>query len=208
MLINVFGSAPLQMGIEESLLSNDVDIAVRTEEQSRIEEVIRNAGLGRDQSEYFIQCRPEGAFRTSSRWKDRAFNYLFPNGTARFAHPIDILVGKLNRADEKDVRAFELVISKTGHPSEEEMIGELRGAVELFSVAHFRGFDGPSYAENVRRIWPRLCQREIDLESEIIIPAFTRIQEAYEAPPLKEELRNLKVKLPIKVSYSDTPTAE
>jgi len=192
LLINVFGSAPLQMGIEESFLSNDVDIAVRVEEQSRVEDIIRDSRLGRDQTEYFIQCCPEGAFRTSLRWKDRAFHYPFSKGIARFAHPIDILIGKLNRADEKDIKAFELVMSRTGHPNEEELIAELQAAVELFSLAHIAGFNAPSYGDNVRKIWPRLFQREIDVDAEITGPAYSRIQESYEVPKLNAELSKVR----------------
>jgi len=49
-----------------------------------------------------------------------------------FPHPIDILIAKLNRLDDKDLRAFEIVRAKTGHPTEQELISELQIAVDLF----------------------------------------------------------------------------
>ena len=77
---------------------------------------------------------------------------------------------KLNRLDDKDVRAFEVVLAKTGHPTEAELIRELQLAVDLFRPS-FDEEQGHDMANNCRRLWPLIFGREIDPRAEIIAPA-------------------------------------
>ncbi len=83
-------------------------------------------------------------FRTSQRWKGRTQSGRIGNCTFIFPHPIDILIAKLNRLDDKDIRAFRAVIAKTGHPTEPELIKELQLAVDLFR---------PSFDEEQGTTW-------------------------------------------------------
>jgi hypothetical protein len=148
--ITVFGSAPLQICVDSTLTSADVDFFSETEE---LREWADRAGLGQDKSEFYIQVSSELNFRTSPRWKGRTQSTKLGNVTFIFPHPIDILIAKLNRLDDKDLRAFRAVLSKTGHPTEAELIKELQLAVDLFRPA-FDEEQGHDLANNCRRLWP------------------------------------------------------
>jgi hypothetical protein len=99
------------------------------------------------------------------------------------AHPLDILIGKLDRLDAKDLKAFERTIQLTGHPTADELKRELQNAVDLFRPA----FDDDSpnrYPENTRKLWRELFHAEIDVRLEIIEPAIVRRKQGYgETPP-------------------------
>ena len=117
--ITVFGSAPLQICIDSTLTSADVDVFSDFE---FLREIADRAGLGQDHAAFYVQVSSELNFRTTSRWKDRAQSARIGNVTFIFPHAIDILIAKLNRLDDKDLRAFRVVIAKTGHPTEAELI--------------------------------------------------------------------------------------
>lgn len=98
-------------------------------------------------------------------------------------HPLDILIGKLDRLEPKDVKAFQRVIEITGHPTADELRHELQNAVDLFRPA----FDEESpnrYPENTRRLRRELFGTEIDIRREVIEPAIARRRAGYgETPP-------------------------
>lgn len=176
--ITVFGSAPLQITVERNLLSNDVDVFSDSEE---LEEHVRRAGLLQGQSDFFIQVCSGLNFRTSPRWGTRTREVKIRDCTFVFPHPIDILIAKLNRLEEKDLEAFRVVLRKTGHPTEEELIRELQFAVDLFRP----GFDEENAADltnNTHRLWPLLYGRAIDVRKEIISPALQKRREGYGLP--------------------------
>lgn len=109
-------------------------------------------------------------------------------------HPLDLLIAKLHRLEEKDLRAFRLVIERTGHPTEDEMRRELQVAVDLYRP----GFDEEMIGDittNTRVLWQELWKNEIDVRKEIIAPARAAIMQGY-APDLprrntRAELRRL-----------------
>ena len=76
-------------------------------------------------------------------------------------HPIDILIAKLNRLEEKDLEAFRVVIRKTGHPTESKLLEELQMAVDLFPPV-FEEEQGQDMPKNRRRLWPTLFGRQTD----------------------------------------------
>ena len=162
--ITVFGSAPIQITVDPQLLSSDVDLFSSSED---VEHWVRKAGLGMDQADFFIQVCSELNFRTSPRWKDRTQSVVIGKCTFKFPHPIDILIAKLHRLEEKDLQAFRVVIAKTGHPTEAELIHELQMAVDLFRPS-FDEEQGHDIANNCRRLWPLIFGREIDPRKEII----------------------------------------
>jgi hypothetical protein len=137
------------------------------------------------------------AFRTSPKWKDRAFLEVRGNVTLRFAHPMDILIGKLNRLEEKDLKAFYLVRDETGEPAEQSLLQELREAPDLFSHAYMAPHGTTSYAQNVARFWGIFYLKEIDVEREIIIPANEALMRNYESGGnYKAELRGISQRPP------------
>jgi hypothetical protein len=186
--ITVFGSAPLQIAVDPTLTSADVDVFSDFEE---LNDIVMRAGLGTNQADFYIQVSSELNFRTSPRWKDRTQSARIGNCTFIFPHPIDILIAKLNRLDEKDLRAFRAVIAKTGHPTEAELIHELQLAVDLFRPS-FDEEQGHDMANNCRRLWPLIYGREIDPRAEIIAPALKIRREGYGEPvrDYKQELRD------------------
>ena len=185
--ITVFGSAPLQITIDSGLTSADVDLFSDWEP---LDELVHQHRLGTGQAEFFIQVASELNFRTSPRWRERAQTISVGNCALRFPHPIDILIAKLQRLDEKDLLAFRTVVARTGHPTEQELIDELQLAVDLFRP----GFDeeaGHDLTDNCRRLWPLIFGRPIDPRQEIIAPALQKRKEGYGEPTrdYKGELR-------------------
>ncbi|HEV8540920.1 MAG TPA: DUF6036 family nucleotidyltransferase [Verrucomicrobiae bacterium] len=185
--ITVFGSAPLQIMVDSRLSSADVDLFSNVEE---LRELVDRASLGQDSVAFYIQVSSELNFRTSPRWKDRVRTTELGNCLLRFPHPIDILIAKLNRLDEKDLEAFRVVLRKTGHPTEAELIHELQMGVDLFRPS-FDEEQGHDMANNCRRLWPIIYGREIDPRAEIIAPALQKRREGYAEPTrdYKQELR-------------------
>ena len=185
--ITVFGSAPLQLMLDPSLLSADVDVFC---EEADLNALVRIAGLDRAHSDFHIQVGSELSFRTSPRWRARAQTVTIGACTFLLPHPVDILIGKLHRLDAKDLEAFRVVRQRTGHPSESELISELQFAVDLFrpSFDEERAVD---FAGNVRRLWPQLYHREIDPRAEIVLPALANREAGYGAPP-PDHKRNLR----------------
>jgi hypothetical protein len=209
-LVNVFGSAPLQMAYAQDFISNDVDTSVVWQKEPEFERVINENRLGRNQAELFIQPCKEAAFRTSPKWKDRAFCDVRGNITLRFAHPLDILIGKLNRLEEKDLKAFHLVRSVTGQPTEQTMLQELREAPDLFSHAYMAPHRTATSAQNVARLWSIFYQRGIDVELEIIIPANDALRRDYDiGGDYKADLRTISKRKPeVVASTQPKPTRD
>ena len=185
--ITLFGSAPIQLAVDPSLLSGDVDLFSDHED---LEDAVSKAGLEQGKSDFYIQVCSELNFRTSQRWRSRTQSVQIKNCTVIVPHPIDILIAKLNRLEEKDLEAFRVVIRKTGHPTEEELIHELQLAVDLFRP-DFDEENGHDMANNCRRLWPLIYGREMDPRKEIIVPALKKRREGYGEPTrdYKQELR-------------------
>src|ERR1043166_699600 len=176
--ITVFGSAPIQITVDSRLARGDVDVVSDFEE---LKQVVERAGLDQKKTAFHVQVSSELNFRTSPRWKGRTQSTRIGNCTFVFPHPIDILIAKLNRLEEKDVRAFEVVRAKTGHPTEPELIAELQIAVDLFRPS-FDEEQGHDMANNCRRLWPLIYGREIEPRKEIIAPALAKRKEGNGEP--------------------------
>jgi hypothetical protein len=186
--ITVFGSAPLQMMLDPHLLSGDVDVFSSEDDLAQL---ISSAGFDQKQADLFIDVSSELNFRTSPLWKDRTKTVSFDNIKIVFPHPIDILIAKLTRLDEKDIRAFQVVLSTTGHPTELELIQELQMAVDLFRPS-FDEEKGQDMGTNCRRLWPLLYNKQIDPLQQIISPALAKRKAGYGEPghDYKQELRD------------------
>jgi len=166
-LITVFGSAPLQLGLDPSFLSGDVDIF----SDDDFSLIIAQHGLGKGSGGMYIEQTSENIFIVSPSWRDRAFQFCQENVTLTFPHPIDILVAKLKRLEPKDLRAFHLVFSKTGHPTEAELKVALQKVVDMYKPAFDEEDTGGDPFGNTITVWRELYGKEIDVRAEIIIPA-------------------------------------
>ncbi len=178
--LTVYGSAPLQLTVDRQLLSGDVDLF--SDDDEDLSDLIAAAGLDKSQGGLYLEFGFELSFRSSPRWRQRAKVVKLANVTLAFPHPIDILIGKLDRLEPKDLQAFRRVRELTGHPTAEELQHELQNAVDLFRPA----FDDDSpnrYPENTRRLWRELFGQEIDIRRDIIEPAIARRKLGYGEPP-------------------------
>src|SRR4051794_30357043 len=177
----VYGSAPLQLTIDRTFLSADVDIF--SDDDEDIAPLVSTQGLDKEHGGLYLEAGFELSFRTSPRWRTRAKSVQVDNVILTFPHALDILIGKLDRLSPKDLEAFLRVISHTGHPTEPELLRELQNAVDLFRP----GFneEGPNrYIENTERLWRDVFGKSIDVHKEIIAPALERRRQGYgELPP-------------------------
>lgn len=180
--ITLYGSAPLQLTIDRNLLSGDVDLFSNDEED--LSPIIRTHKLDKEHGgNLHLEAGFELSFRTSPRWRERAKTFQLGKVSLTLPHPLDILIGKLDRLAPKDLEAFRRVMAVTGHPLAEEMKHELQNAVDLFRP----GFDEESpnrYLENTERLWEEVFKSRIDVRKEIIEPALVRRKQGYgETPP-------------------------
>ncbi|NOS72454.1 MAG: hypothetical protein HOP33_21345 [Verrucomicrobia bacterium] len=177
----LYGSAPLQLTVDRQLMSGDVDLF--SDDDEDLAALIVAAKLDKTHGGFYLEPGFELSFRTSPRWRQRAKTVQRDNVTLTIPHPVDILIGKLDRLDAKDLKAFERTIQLTGHPTAAELKRELQNAVDLFRPAF--DDDAPNrYPENTRKLWRELFHGEIDIRQEIIEPAIARRRQGYgETPP-------------------------
>lgn len=179
--VTIYGSAPLQLTVDRQLLSGDVDLF--SDDDEDLSGFIAAAKLDKTRGGFYLEPGFELSFRTSPRWRQRAATVQRGNVTLTIPHPLDILIGKLDRLDAKDLKAFERVIQLTGHPTADEFKRELQNAVDLFRPAFDE--DAPNrYPENTRRLWREIFHADIDVRRDIIEPASARRKLGYgEQPP-------------------------
>lgn len=191
--ITVFGSTPLQLLIDRTFLSEDVDLFSLEEMTPHLESVVERQYLGKGQSKLYIQVCDPLAFKSTSDWRDRAIEAERHGHLFRFAHPWDVLVSKLQRLEEKDLDAFRLVINKTGHPTEDEFTRHLQKAVDLYRPKFDEESARGDMMVNTRILWRELWRKEIDVRASIIRPALERAEREYSDfdPTLKTRLANL-----------------
>ncbi len=178
--ITLYGSAPLQLTVDRTLLSGDVDLF--SDDDEDLSPIIRDHRLDKEHGGFYLEAGFELSFRTSPRWRARARTVQVSNATLTLPHPLDILIGKLDRLAPKDLEAFNRVIAITGHPTAEEMKRELQIAVDLFRP----GFDEESpgrFRANTEHLWREVFKGEIDVPQEIIAPALARRSQGYGEPP-------------------------
>lgn len=188
--IIVFGSGVLQMLLEPTFLSRDVDV-IGDDDLARVAEGLH---LSDERTDLVFQVCDRLVFRTALGWEDRARTEHRCGHAFVFPHPWDILVSKLGRLEEKDLEAYRLVIRKTGHPTAAEFTKHLQLAVDLYRP-NFDEERGSDYTTQTKVLWAEIFKGEIDVRAEIIRPALARRQAQYDAdagdPAWKERLRNL-----------------
>ena len=176
----LFGSAPLQLTLDRQLMSGDV--ALFSEDDADLAALVATARLDKTQGGFHLEPGFELSFRTSPRWRLRAAKTQLGKVTLTLPHPLDILIGKLNRLEANDLKAFERVIQLTGHPTADELAEELWAAADLFRPAFEE--DSPNqFPENTRRLWRYIFHAEIDVRKEIVEPARALRKQGYGEPP-------------------------
>ena len=193
--ITVFGSAPLQLLVEPTFLSEDIDISPTEDAYDLVARVVEEKGWAKGQSDFYIQVCDHLAFRTTTDWLARSVQVRRHNHLFIFPHPWDILVSKLQRLDPKDIQAFKLVIKLTGHPTEAEFANHLQGATDLYRPKFDEESARGDMLMNTKILWHELWRKEIDVRAAIIRPALERSQHDYTPadPALKTRLANLKL---------------
>lgn len=178
--IIVFGSAPLQLSLDAAFLSADVDVIPPAD----VEAHCRQAGLLKGQTPIYVDLCAVSAFTASADWGVRAFEVHRKHVAFVLPHPIDILVSKIKRLEEKDLNAFRLVRARTGHPTEDELVVALQRIVDVYRPS----FDEESAGDpriNTQRLWQELFHKPIDVGQAIIAPALTERRRNYAQDPLK-----------------------
>lgn len=178
--LTLFGSAALQLTVDETLLSADVDVFGENEEL--LESLVKEHGFGPGRAGLHLEPSYELSFRTSPRWLSRATTATLGNVKITIPHPLDILISKLGRLSAKDLEAWRRVVTITGHPTADELKAELMEAVDLFSPA----FDENSpnlYEPNTAQLWREIYGGDIDVRREIIEPALEKRKKGYGQPP-------------------------
>jgi hypothetical protein len=174
-LITVFGTGPLQMAYKNTEVSVDVDIFANED----IEAIVSEHGLDNAIQPPIIHLCADSSFQAGPNWQDRAYVVPRKGHLVRFPHPYDILVSKLHRFGERDKQAFELVIKNTGHPTERDLLQELRRSVDLYRP----GFDEERQSriwENTVEAWKYFFGHAIDVRSEIVRPGLERRKADYD----------------------------
>jgi hypothetical protein len=189
LVLNVFGSTPLQMRLDPSFLSGDVDMFTSEDLSVHLDKM----KLGKAHTTPYIELVPSTVFITNAGWRDRAAKEVFGNITVYIAGSLDVLVGKLKRLDPKDLAAFDLVKAKTGGPTEDELKRALRLVVDMYRPAFDEENPGGDPIANTRRLWMHLYGHDIDVRKEIIVPAIEVHKEAYgeNAPDRRAILREI-----------------
>ena len=187
--IIVFGSAPLQLGLDPGFVSGDVDVIA----DLTIEAFLGSARLLKEQSPFYVElCQPH-VFAAAADWRHRAHAEMRRHVRFLFPHPIDILTSKVCRMVEKDFAAFRLVRTLTGHPTPEEMIHALRGAVDIYRPS-FDGEERGDTIANTELLWREIFGAEIDVREQIIRPAIAERSRFFDQTvgnSLKERLRQI-----------------
>src|ERR1043166_8525419 len=88
--LTVFGSAPLQMLLDPSFLSQDIDLFSREETWEFLADFVEAKKLGKEKAIFYIQVCDPRAFRSTVDWRDRAVETERHSQLFRFPHPWDI----------------------------------------------------------------------------------------------------------------------
>lgn len=176
----LYGSAPLQLALERRWLSAFVDVFSKDDEY--LAPWVQRAGMTTGQCGLYVKPGFALSFRASPLWRGRTLSVTVKNVSLAIPHPLDILIGNLDRLEAKDMGAFRMVMQLTGHPTEAEFKHELQNAADLFRPA----FDDESpnrYPDNTCRLWQEVWQAAIDVKADIIQPALARRNQGYGTPP-------------------------
>jgi hypothetical protein len=193
--ITVFGSAPLQLMIERAFLWKDSGRYSPAQHWDFVTKLVGEIDWVKDKWDFYIQVWDPRDFHSTFDWRDRAVKVERHGHLFRFVHPLDALVNKLQRLNEKDLEDFKVVIARTGHPTEAEFVKHLQNAVDLYRPKFDEETARGDMLLNTRELWKILWNKEIDVRAAIIRPALEHsLHDPIPADPaLKTRLANLKL---------------
>jgi hypothetical protein len=208
--IVLFGSGALQLTITPSVLSADAAIAPdiipfdpklkdypHPMERHELTALANAHGLGPDQTRTYLHICATEAFQPGTKYLKRVVEVSRGNIHITIPHPIDILVAKLHRYDEKDQSDFKEVLRRTAFPTAEELLAELRANPRLFdkrdrSLEQMPSQFGESkITENVPRVFRDLWELNVCVKRDIIAPAHEAIESSYRHGTHKSGLDNI-----------------
>lgn len=189
--LTIFGSAPIQLCLDETFASADVDIMV-LDGGEKLREIATHAGVGRTGSlrpAYGVQICPPQLFKPTPHYLQRAHVETRHGLRIVVPHLHDILIGKLHRSRyegqtglvPKDLRAFQRVRELCGgHPTLDEILEDLVSFESSFRPP----LDGSinSFRFNVEDALASIYRHMFDLQGDILIPAASASQ-----PPVSPE---------------------
>ncbi len=178
--LTIFGSAPIQLCLDEGFTSADVDVMV-LDAAARLREIATTAGVGRSgtlHSVYGVQICPPLLFRPTPHYLQRAHVETRHGLRIIVPHLRDILIGKLHRFRHegqqglaaKDRRAFQRVRELcNGHPTKGEFMADLVSCEPSFRPTH----DGSvnAFRWNAMDALSIIYGHELDLQRDIVMPA-------------------------------------
>lgn len=183
--LTIFGSAPIQLCLDEAFTSADVDIMVLAGDVA-LREIANQAGVGRSGSlrpAYGVQICPPQLFKPTQHYLQRAHVETRHGLKIIVPHLRDILIGKLHRSRHegqtglapKDLRAFQRVRELCGgHPTLAEFLEDLVSLEPSFRPP----LDGSinSFRFNVEDALASIYRHSFDLQRDILKPAACGIQ--------------------------------
>lgn len=200
--LTIFGSAPIQLCLDEDFASADVDIMV-LEGGEKLRQIAAEAGLGRAgtvRSAFGVQICPPLLFNPTPHYLQRAHTEVRHGLTIIVPHLRDILIAKLHRSRvegqetliPKDRRAFQRVRELSdGHPTLPEFLQDLVNCESSFRPPHDGGLN--SFRFNAENALHEIYGHRLDLKRDILDPASTATKPPVQPSPgfIAEQLKGL-----------------
>ena len=203
----VFGSAVIQLRGDGEFMSGDADLIVGTDRR-RLEEIALALGLSkaenRARERFYLELCGITAFRTTAAWHERTHREVRHGIPVVIPHVRDVLIGKLHRhrpagqagLSAKDLRAFLRVRELTGHPTEEELLADLRLCPHAWQLP----LSGviTDFRLNVEDLWPALYGHRLDITATILRPLMQELEELGYAGDSREFLEMVRALTPLR----------
>lgn len=200
--LTIFGSAPIQLCLDEDFASADVDIMV-LEGGEKLRRIAAEAGLGRAgnvRSAFGVQICPPLLFSPTPHYLQRAHTEVRHGFTIIVPHLRDILIAKLHRSRvegqdaliPKDRRAFQRVRElSNGHPTLPEFLQDLVNCESSFRPPHDGGLN--SFRFNAENALLEIYGHHLDLKRDILDPASIATQLPDQPSPgfIAEQIKGL-----------------
>ncbi len=178
--LTLFGSAPIQLCLDENFTSADVDIMV-IDGGETLRKIAADAGIGRAgtlRPTYGVQICPPMLFGPTPHYLQRAQIETRYGLKIVIPHLRDILIGKLHRTRHegqqgiapKDQRAFQKVRELChGHPTKEEFIEDLVHCEPSFRLTSDGSLN--AFRFNAEDVLASIYGHKFDLQCDILSAA-------------------------------------